>query len=49
MLVVRTPLGKILLAMDGIKGCGVKIGEYINKVDLVVLDMEDFDVILGMD
>ena len=49
ILVVNTPLGKVLLAIDGMKMCEIQIGKCIMEIGLVVLEMEDYDVILGMD
>ena len=49
MLLVSTPLGRILLVIDGINGNEIKIGKLTTEGNLVVLDMEDFDIILGMD
>ena len=48
-LLVSTPLGKILSADNMIENCEVKIGDVITKVDLVVLNLDEFDCILGMD
>ena len=48
-LVVNTPLGKVLLGIDEVKKCEIKIGECTMELDLVVLEMEDYDVILGID
>ena len=47
-LLVSTPLGKILSADNMIENCEVKIGDVITKADLVVLNLDDFDCILGM-
>ena len=34
---------------NGVKKCEIKIGDCTMEMDLVVLEMEDYDVILGMD
>ena len=49
MLLVSTPLGKLLPTSEEINKCEIKIGENITKNDLVVLDLNEFDIILGMD
>ena len=49
MLVVNAHLGRVFPIIDGMKECDIRIGEYVTKMDLVVLEMEDYDVILGMD
>ena len=49
IFVVNTPLGIVLPATDGVNKCGIRIGECDMKMDLVVLEMEDYDIILGMD
>ena len=49
MIVVNIPLGRMLLATDGLKKCEIRIGECVTKMDLMVLEMEDYDVILRMD
>ena len=49
MLLVTTLLGKLLLTSEGLNECEIKLGKDITKIDLVVLDLEDFNIILGMD
>ena len=48
-LYVETPVGGILSTESVCKSCSIKIGERELSTDLVVLDMHDFDIILGMD
>ena len=48
-LLVSTPLGKVLTADKILEKCEIKIGGVNTKNDLVILDLDDFDVILGMD
>ena len=48
-LYVETPVGGILSTESVCKSCSIRIGERELSTDLVVLDMHDFDVILGMD
>ena len=48
-LVVNTPLGKQILRTSVFKGCEVVVEEVVLKVNLIPLEMTDFDVILGMD
>ena len=49
ILVINTPLGKVLPTTDGVKKGKIRISECDTKMDLVVLEMEDYDVILEMD
>ncbi|KAL0536473.1 hypothetical protein IC582_025422 [Cucumis melo] len=49
ILSVSTPLGEVILSKDKIKACQVEIANHVLDVTLLVLDMRDFDVILGMD
>ena len=49
VLLVSTPLGKVLPADKMIEKCEIKIGEVLIENDLVILDLDDFDIILGMD
>ncbi|KAL0554084.1 hypothetical protein IC582_007995 [Cucumis melo] len=49
VLSVSTPSGEVLLSKEQIKACRVEIANRMLDVTLLVLDMQDFDVILGMD
>ncbi|TYK08869.1 gag protease polyprotein [Cucumis melo var. makuwa] len=49
VLSVSTPSGEVLLSKEKIKACRVVIANHELDVTLLVLDMQDFDVILGMD
>ncbi|KAA0040880.1 pol protein [Cucumis melo var. makuwa] len=49
VLSVSTPSGEVLLSKEKIKACQVEITNQMLDVTLLVLDMQDFDVILGMD
>ena len=49
VLSVSTPFGKIMLSKEKIKACQVEIVSRELDVTLLVLDMRDFDIILGMD
>ncbi|TYK18678.1 pol protein [Cucumis melo var. makuwa] len=49
VLSVSTPSGEVLLSKEKIKACPVEIANHMLDVTLLVLDMQDFDVILGMD
>ncbi|KAA0058528.1 DNA/RNA polymerases superfamily protein [Cucumis melo var. makuwa] len=49
VLSVSTPSGEVQLSNEKIKACQVEIGNHMLDVTLLVLDMQDFDVILGMD
>ncbi|KAL0561171.1 hypothetical protein IC582_001591 [Cucumis melo] len=46
---VSTPSGEVILSEEKIKACQVEIANHVLDVTLLVLDMRDFDVILGMD
>ncbi|KAJ4710029.1 Retrotransposon protein, putative, Ty3-gypsy subclass [Melia azedarach] len=48
-LVVATPLGDSLLAESVYRDCIIRVGSCDMKVDLIPLDIFDFDAILGMD
>jgi len=48
-MTIATPMGKTLETAIGCQGCLFKMGEENLKIDLVVLDIQDFDVIIGMD
>ncbi|KAA0065587.1 ty3-gypsy retrotransposon protein [Cucumis melo var. makuwa] len=49
VLSVSTPSGEVLLSKEKIKACRVEIANHVLDVTLLVLDIRDFDVILGMD
>ncbi|TYK22669.1 ty3-gypsy retrotransposon protein [Cucumis melo var. makuwa] len=49
VLSVSTPSGEVLFYKEKIKACRVEIANHVLDVTLLVLDMQDFDVILGMD
>ena len=46
---VTLPSGKILRSKKMVRECPIQTGEQILIADLVVLDLVDFDLILGMD
>ena len=48
-LIVATPVGDSVVTRKMLKDCLVMIGYREMPVDLVLLDLQDFDVILGMD
>lgn len=48
-MLVFTPHGKSLLVDLVIKSCAIMIGNLELSADLILLNMKDFDVILGMD
>ncbi|KAA0067727.1 gag protease polyprotein [Cucumis melo var. makuwa] len=49
VLFVSTPSGEVLLSKEKIKACRVERANHMLDVTLLVLDNQDFDVILGMD
>ena len=48
-LIVATPMGVSVMTSKMLRDCLVMIGYREIPVDLVLLDLKDFDVILGMD
>ena len=48
-LIVATPMGDSVVTSKILKDCLVVIGYRELPVDLVLLDLQDFDVILRMD
>ncbi|KAL0544042.1 hypothetical protein IC582_019153 [Cucumis melo] len=49
VLSVSTPSREVLLSKKKIKACQIEIANQMLDVTLLMLDMQDFDVILGMD
>ncbi|KAL0556454.1 hypothetical protein IC582_004968 [Cucumis melo] len=49
VMTVSTPSGKCMLSKEKVKECQIEITGHVIEVTLLVLDMLDFDVILGMD
>ncbi|KAL0534760.1 hypothetical protein IC582_029053 [Cucumis melo] len=49
VLSVSTPSGKCILSKEKVKACQIEIAGHMIDITLLVLDMLDFDVILGMD
>ncbi|KAL0556899.1 hypothetical protein IC582_005416 [Cucumis melo] len=49
VLSVSTPSGECMLSQEKVKACQIEIAGHVIEVTLIVLDMLDFDVILGMD
>ena len=48
-LLVSTPLGRLLPTSEGINKCKIKIKENTIENDLVILNLNDSDIILGID
>ena len=48
-LLVTTPVGRSIPANEVLRSCVVHLGGEDYYVDLIILDLLDFDVILGMD
>ena len=48
-LSVSTPLGETMVAEFICKSCVIKIGGNELLADLILLEIQEFDVILGMD
>ncbi|TYK06288.1 gag protease polyprotein [Cucumis melo var. makuwa] len=49
VLLVSTPFEECMLSKEKVKACQIEIAGHVIEVTLLVLDMLDFDVILGMD
>ncbi|KAA0061624.1 ty3-gypsy retrotransposon protein [Cucumis melo var. makuwa] len=49
VLSVSTPSGECMLSKEKVNACQIEIAGHVIEVTLLVLDMLDFDVILGMD
>ncbi|KAA0051426.1 gag protease polyprotein [Cucumis melo var. makuwa] len=49
VLSVSTPSRECMLSTEKVKACQIEIAGHVIEVTLLVLDMLDFDVILGMD
>ncbi|KAA0053303.1 ty3-gypsy retrotransposon protein [Cucumis melo var. makuwa] len=49
VLSLSTPSGECMLSKENVKACQIEIAGHVIEVTLLVLDMLDFDVILGMD
>jgi len=49
LILVSTPLDELILVKYVYLDCEIEIGDKIFRGDLNVLDMVDFDVILGID
>ncbi|KAL0534799.1 hypothetical protein IC582_029093 [Cucumis melo] len=49
VLSVSTPSGECMLSKEKVKACQIEISGHVIEVTLIVLDMLDFDVILGVD
>lgn len=48
LLIVSTSLGKAMLAELVCKTCTLRIGDRELTIDLILLDLDDFDIILGI-
>ncbi|XP_052197341.1 uncharacterized protein LOC127804509 [Diospyros lotus] len=48
-MVIATPMGSTLGTAIGCLGCIFNMGGESLKIDLVVLDIQDFDIIIGID
>ena len=48
-LMVLTPIGEVYSVSKVLRGCEVRIENEVFLVNLVVLDILEFDMILGMD
>jgi hypothetical protein len=46
---VSTPLGKTTVASKWVLAHDIKVGREVLKADLIVMPIEDYDLILGID
>lgn len=46
---LSSPVGETILVDRGYKGCCVEVGEMETETTLLILNMSNFDIILGMD
>jgi hypothetical protein len=46
---VSTSLGKTVEAGKYVLDCGIQVGREVLKVDRIIIPIEDYDLILGMD
>jgi hypothetical protein len=49
VLHVSTPLGRSAVASKYVPDCEIKVGREVLKRNLIVMDFEDYDLILGID
>ena len=49
ILSFSTPSGEVMLSKKKIEACQVEIANHVLDVTLLILDMRDFDVIVGID
>ena len=49
ILTVTTPVGKQVVCRTDYPSCSVPLGKVNLPANLIIIDMHDFDVILGMD
>ena len=45
---IKTPMGSVVITKEIIRNCSLKIQEHATTADLIVLEMNKYDVILGM-
>ena len=48
-IMISTPMGKSTMSSKAIEGCEISLSNARFQVDLILLKVDDFDVILGMD
>ena len=46
---IKTPMGNSIVANQECRSCPLQLANRELYADLLILDMEDFDIILGMD
>lgn len=46
---VSSPLGVSVILENICRDCPIRIGDYVLPADLIIMQMKDFDLILGMD
>jgi hypothetical protein len=49
VLHMSTPLGRLIMASKYVPDCCIQVGKEVLKVNLIVMPIEDYDLILGID
>ena len=49
VIILNTPSGKVFPTIEKVEKCVIKIDECSTRINLVVLDIKDYDGILGID
>ena len=49
LMVISTPMGKSMKFLEMVRGCEVRLGNVWFQANLILLEVYDFGIILGMD